>query len=150
MTFKIIKKRKEESGFYVDVTFMHGDDDIRENKVFGPMDETVFKLFCNALHRMQSVDDLDNSIERLILEEDSELNYDDIRRRYNSEPQTFTDEIPEDDIEQYLDPDIFDRIRTIEYKHPWCEYTDHLAEIYDFSATYVEDGRRYEVELSFE
>lgn len=151
MKFEIIKRRKEQSGFYVNVTFMHGDDDVRDHEEFGPMDETVFTLFCKALHRMQSIDDIEDSIERRIWEEESELCepcY--LRHRYNSEPQRFINEIPEEDLKQYLDPSIFNRIKAIEYNHPWCEFTDHLASIWDFSAVYVEDGRRYEVELSFE
>lgn len=152
MEFKIMKRRKEKSGFYVNVTFMHGDDDARDHVTFGPMDETVFTLFCKALHRMQTIGrGIEDSIERLIWEQEEygEMGYCDLERRYKDEPQTFTDEIPEEDLKQYLDPDIFKRIKAIEYHHPWCGFTYHVPRVWDFNATCVEDGRRYEVKLSF-
>lgn len=149
-----IRRDEEKDGFRVDVAFNRGDDDDLYVDTFGPMDETIFTLFCKALHRMQSIDDLDDSIERRILDNcnrsDTLSSYDSLKHEYERNPQKFTDEIPEEDLKQYLDPDIFKRIRNIGYYHPSFEFESwRLAIIDSFSATYMEDGRRYTTDISF-
>lgn len=136
---------EKKDGFYVNV---HGDEDA-DVDTYGPMDETIFVLFCKALHRMELNCVDEDSIEWRICEDDDDFSYDDLKSEYESDPQKFLDEIPEEDLKQYLDPDIFERIRDIGYYHPRYVHTDCLTDIDSFDAICVKNGTKYKVELLF-